>query len=71
MSERFPDVDWYCDECDEYLNEQSGFSDQNDCWICTDCGYENSISAGAILSEEAVTRAIDFLKSFDPKKYSG
>ena len=25
MSERFPDIDWYCDHCNAYLNDQAGF----------------------------------------------
>ena len=25
MSERFPEIDWYCDRCNAYLNDQSGF----------------------------------------------
>ncbi len=29
MSERFPDIDWYCDNCDAYLNSQPGFDDNN------------------------------------------
>ena len=29
MSARFPEVDWYCDECDADLGKQSGFDDHN------------------------------------------
>ena len=25
MSERFPGIDWYCDRCNAYLNDQPGF----------------------------------------------
>lgn len=70
MSERFPDVDWYCDQCDASLNEQRGFDDQRDAWRCKNCGHTNSISADQILSEEAVARALDFLSTFDPRKFS-
>ena len=27
MSERFPGIDWYCDRCNVYLNDQPGFDD--------------------------------------------
>ena len=69
MSERFPDVDWYCDDCNDHLNDQAHFTDANDTWTCADCGHENSISSGAIMSDEAVDKAVDFLRNFDPKKY--
>ncbi|SCW45309.1 hypothetical protein SAMN02910456_01186 [Ruminococcaceae bacterium YRB3002] len=42
--ERFPGVIWFCDECDDCLSLQDGFSDLNDKWICEHCGYENSIT---------------------------
>lgn len=25
MTERFPDIDWWCDGCGAYLNDQDGF----------------------------------------------
>ena len=25
MSDRFPNIDWYCDRCNSYLNSQDGF----------------------------------------------
>jgi hypothetical protein len=71
MSDRFPDVDWYCDECNEHLNDHPGFTDEHEIWACADCGHENGITVDAILSEEAVARALDFLQTFDPKGYSG
>lgn len=46
--ERFPDVDWWCDHCNAYLNDQSGFDDHKYIWKCTDCGYKNSISSDNI-----------------------
>lgn len=36
--------DWYCDNCDEYLNEQEGFENNKGKWKCTKCGFENIIS---------------------------
>ena len=44
MSERFPDVDWWCDRCGAYLNCQDGFDDHNYTHKCTKCGHKNSIS---------------------------
>ncbi len=29
MSERFPGIDWWCDRCGAYLNDQDGFDDNN------------------------------------------
>ena len=63
MSERFPDVDWYCDNCDAHLNHQSAFDDQNDVWKCVECGHKNEISANVIFDP------YEFLANFDPKKY--
>lgn len=45
MSERFPEIDWYCDRCNAYLNDQSGFDDHHYVWKCTECGHKNSISS--------------------------
>lgn len=45
MDERFPDVDWFCDRCDAYLNAQPGFNDQKYVWRCAECGHKNSISS--------------------------
>ena len=41
---RFPDVDWYCDHCGAYLNNQPGFDDHKYVWKCSRCGGKNSIS---------------------------
>lgn len=38
------DVDWYCDNCDAYLNDQAGFDDSQELWTCTQCGSENDIT---------------------------
>jgi len=44
MNERFAGIDWWCDRCGDYLNNQSGFDDHKYTWKCTECGYKNSIS---------------------------
>jgi len=53
MSERFPEVDWYCDCCGAHLNGQRGFDDHKYVWKCTACGHKNSISRTNIYETEA------------------
>lgn len=36
--------DWYCDNCDNYLNDQTGFSTFGGTWRCTECGFLNDVS---------------------------
>ena len=48
MGERFPDIDWWCDHCNAYLNIQTGFDDHKYIWACTECGFKNSISSANI-----------------------
>lgn len=52
MGDRFPGVEWYCDSCNEYLNNQAGFDDHKYIWQCTECGYKNSISSTNIFEVE-------------------
>lgn len=33
MSDRFPDVDWWCDRCNAHLNNQPGFDDHKYTWV--------------------------------------
>ena len=42
MSDRFPDIDWWCDRCSAYLNAQDGFDDHHYVWKCTECGDRKS-----------------------------
>ena len=54
-------VYWFCEECNCYLNQQTGFDYNESKHICQNCGYENDISldtvkgicvdCGAILSD--------------------
>ena len=53
MAERFPDVDWYCDKCGTYLNDQSGLNDHKYLWKYTKCGFKSSIFKDNIRWEEA------------------
>ena len=44
--------DWYCDECDAYLNKQDGFTTASDEWECTECGYINDVSEYNIVEDD-------------------
>ena len=46
------DCDWYCDECDSYLNTQPGFSADCGEWECTKCGCVNYINEDEIIEED-------------------
>lgn len=52
LKERFPDVEWYCDQCGEHLNEQEGFDDHLPVWKCTKCGYENKLDYSEIYDND-------------------
>ena len=63
MSERVPDIAWYCDRCNAYLKDQSGFDDHHYVWKYTECGHKNSISSDDIYeSEEAFRNFNDLLR---------
>lgn len=47
----YNDYDWYCDNCDAHLNNQSGFSGESGSWVCTKCGTLNYIDYGNTLTE--------------------
>ena len=51
-ADRFPGVGWICDNCGDYLCDQSGFSDHNDVWNCAKCGHVNRISRLEIFETE-------------------
>lgn len=36
---------WFCDNCDTYMNVQSGFNTKNGHWKCSECGFENDVSS--------------------------
>ena len=48
LDKRFPGIEWYCDECDAYLNEQEGFVDYLPYWECRECGYFNRLEIDEI-----------------------
>ena len=45
------DYDWYCNECNEYLNNQTGFNENRGVWYCKNCGECNPIHEADILDE--------------------
>ena len=49
---KLDDYDWYCDECNAYLNEQAGFYAGCGTWNCEECGYLNYIDESEILDVE-------------------
>ena len=59
VSERFPDVDWYCDRCNAHLNSQSGFDDNKYTWKCEACGHKNSLSRDNIYESQDAFRGRD------------
>ena len=42
--EKTLEIDWYCDECGAYLNDQLNFNPYDNEWTCTECGYVNDIT---------------------------
>ena len=50
----FPNVDWYCDHCGAYLNDQKGFDDHKYVWKCKECGFKNSISWDSIIPDDSI-----------------
>lgn len=51
----FDDYDWYCDECDAYLNDQDGFYAGCGTWICKECGHLNYIDEDNIIEDESLS----------------
>lgn len=47
----YNEYDWYCDNCDAHLNNQSGFTGESGSWECEKCGYINSIDSGNVLND--------------------
>ncbi len=46
------DYKWYCESCDECLNEQGNFSYCCGIWECTNCGHHNVINEDLIVDDE-------------------
>ncbi len=41
-------VQWYCDNCGDYMNDQDGFNTSSGTWDCTTCGFENDVTPANI-----------------------
>ena len=41
--------EWFCDNCNDYLNGQPGFSFLSGTWKCTECGALNDVSPKNII----------------------
>ena len=52
LDKLFPGIEWYCDRCGAYLNEQDDFDDHNKVWKCTCCGYTNPLTIDNIYDSE-------------------
>lgn len=46
------DCDWYCDQCNTLLNVQPGFTTVTGSWTCAECGFENDVTSGNIISDD-------------------
>lgn len=44
--------DWFCDNCGDYLNNQSGFDSNSGVWYCKNCDERNSINSSSIIDME-------------------
>lgn len=52
MDSRFPGVEWYCDRCGAHLNEQAGFDDHLQEWVCRVCGFPNPLAMSEIYDND-------------------
>lgn len=51
-NEELQNIDWYCNNCNEYLNSQSGFYVDCGSWSCTTCGHSSSITVDEIIWDD-------------------
>lgn len=69
LDKRFPGIEWYCDSCEAYLNEQEGFDDHLPYWKCKKCGYHNRLEIDEIYENDGNfdkgSRRIDPIKFAD------
>ncbi len=49
IEQRFPNIDWFCDNCRAHLNTQSNFDDRKHVWKCQKCGYKVVIDRSNII----------------------
>lgn len=53
-------IDWYCDSCNSYINDQVGFTDNKRLWVCDNCGHVNELTKENILNSK-----VDYQQSTD------
>ena len=51
MIEKYNYIDCFCVSCNANLNKQSGFTIEDECWLCTECGVVNDVIDNNILNE--------------------
>lgn len=67
---KFPCIDWYCDNCNACLTDQPGFVDTCGSWTCTNCGYTNQINEEEIgYYPDYSPKTCDFTILCDDKEY--
>lgn len=74
-------IDWYCDECNAYLNDQSGFNTSSGRWTCSECGYNNDVTENNIIDtkddydinddEDRSLRCVNCQNSLKGGEYTG
>lgn len=47
--EEVDECDWFCDSCNDLLNDQTGFSYDCGTWTCKKCGHLNYINSANIV----------------------
>ena len=45
----YSNIDWYCDNCGIYLNDQPGFDENQGTFNCPVCGHRNNLSDDEII----------------------
>lgn len=46
------DIDWICDGCGCYLNNQRGFTTRKGHWVCKECGFDNDVTENNVNWDE-------------------
>jgi hypothetical protein len=45
------DCDWYCDQCGDFMNSQTGFTVKSGTWKCEMCGFINDVTSDNIIDD--------------------
>lgn len=65
MSKYNEDIDWYCDNCKTYMNNQEGFNRNTGEWICSECGWQNNVTDLNIRPYVNVPSIIEISDNYD------